>query len=43
VIALQGELAGKFRLRVGEYRVIFIRTRDGIEVQRVLHRSSAYN
>jgi mRNA-degrading endonuclease RelE of RelBE toxin-antitoxin system len=42
--ALHGDLAGRFRLRVGEWRVFlgaFGQTGE-IEVLRVIHRSDAY-
>ena len=41
VRALSAPLGGRFRLRVGHWRVIFQRE-DGIVVLRVLHRREAY-
>lgn len=38
---LQGH-EGMFRLRVGEYRVLFVRVGDALVVQRVAPRGSAY-
>jgi mRNA-degrading endonuclease RelE of RelBE toxin-antitoxin system len=32
----------ELRLRVGDYRVRFVATADGIQVKRVLHRSESY-
>lgn len=40
--ALKGEFAGLFKLRVGEYRVIYSRTEDGYLVLRIRHRRDAY-
>ncbi len=40
--ALHGEFAGLFKLRIGEYRVIYSRTADGFLVLRVGHRSDVY-
>ena len=43
VKVLSGAHAGKFRLRVGDYRVIFrIETQRVMFVLRVVHRSRAY-
>ena len=43
VKALTGTHAGRFRLRVGNYRVLFEKKPEQtILVQRVLHRSEAY-
>ena len=39
---LTGDWRGYFRLRVGEYRVIFAITKDAITVVRVRHRSESY-
>ena len=39
---LKGELAGLFRLRVGDYRVIYARTKEGALVLRIAHRKDAY-
>ncbi len=40
--ALRGEFAGLFRLRVGDYRVIYARTTNGYLVLRIAHRSEVY-
>jgi mRNA interferase RelE/StbE len=40
--ALKGEFAGLFRLRVGDYRVIYVRTTEGYLVLRIAHRSEVY-
>ena len=40
--ALSGEFAGLFRLRVGDYRVIYARTEEGYLVLRVGHRREVY-
>jgi mRNA interferase RelE/StbE len=39
---LTGEWQGHFRLRVGDYRVIFTISKDEITIIRVRHRSEAY-
>ncbi len=39
---LQGEFAGKRRLRVGDYRVIFSQTGEILQIHRVRRRSEAY-
>ena len=41
---LRGELAGSFRLRVGDYRVIFVvdDTAKAISIRKVGHRESVY-
>jgi len=39
---LRGELAGLYRLRVGEYRVVYSRTDEGYLVLRIRHRREAY-
>ena len=42
VKALQGDLDGLLRLRIGEYRVLFDETADAINVHRVRNRREAY-
>lgn len=39
---LKGEFRGLFRYRVGDYRVIYARTADGILVLRIGHRKEIY-
>jgi mRNA interferase RelE/StbE len=39
---LAGEFAGLFRLRVGDYRVIYARTSVGFLVLRIAHRGDVY-
>jgi len=39
---LQGEHAGKLRLRIGDYRLVFSRTGDVVRVHAVKHRSVVY-
>jgi len=39
---LAGEFAGLFKLRVGDYRVIYARTSDGYLVLRIGHRRDVY-
>jgi len=40
--ALAGEFAGLYRLRVGDYRVIYVRTDEGYLVLRIGHRRDVY-
>ena len=42
VVALQGEFAGSFRLRAGDYRVLFTLEDDAMRIFGVRHRSQAY-
>jgi mRNA-degrading endonuclease RelE of RelBE toxin-antitoxin system len=42
VTALQGDLAGAFRLRHGDYRVLFTLHEDTMRTFGVRHRSQAY-
>ncbi|MFH1902446.1 MAG: type II toxin-antitoxin system RelE/ParE family toxin [Candidatus Omnitrophota bacterium] len=39
---LKGDLAGLFKLRFGDYRVIYAKTKEGILVLRIRHRKNAY-
>ncbi|HKB70329.1 MAG TPA: type II toxin-antitoxin system RelE/ParE family toxin [Thermoanaerobaculia bacterium] len=39
---LSGEFAGLFRLRVGDYRVIYARRAAGVLVLRIAHRRDVY-
>jgi addiction module RelE/StbE family toxin len=39
---LKGKFAGLSRLRVGDYRVIYARTRDGALVLMIAHRKDVY-
>ena len=40
--ALHGELAGLFKLRIGDLRVIYARTDEGYLVLRIGHRRDVY-
>jgi mRNA interferase RelE/StbE len=40
--ALAGEFAGLYRLRVGDYRVIYARTEEGYLALRIGHRREIY-
>jgi mRNA interferase RelE/StbE len=40
--ALHGEFDGLYKLRVGEYRVIYTLIEKGVLVLRIRHRSKAY-
>ena len=39
---MHGEWQGCFRLRIGDYRVIFRRLPDGLEILTIGHRSGVY-
>jgi mRNA-degrading endonuclease RelE of RelBE toxin-antitoxin system len=43
VAPLHGDLAGSFRLRIGDYRVLFSLQEDTMRIFGVHHRSSAYH
>ena len=40
--ALHGEFAGLFKLRIGDYRVIYAFLEQDVLVLRIRHRSKAY-
>jgi mRNA interferase RelE/StbE len=39
---LSGQFKGLFKYRVGDHRIIYAKTRDGVLVLRVGHRSKLY-
>jgi mRNA interferase RelE/StbE len=39
---LKGDFKGLFRYRVGDYRIIYIKTPESILILRIGHRSSVY-
>ncbi|MCD6462030.1 MAG: type II toxin-antitoxin system RelE/ParE family toxin [Thermoplasmata archaeon] len=39
---LSGQFKGLFKYRIGDYRVIYAKTRDGILVLKIGHRSKIY-
>lgn len=41
--ALKGEFKGLYKLRVGEYRVIYARAGDTVLILRIRHRGRAYS
>ena len=41
-IPLTGEFRGLFKLRVGDYRVIYAKAKDGVLVLRIGHRKNVY-
>jgi len=41
-VPLSGQFKGLFRYRMGDYRVIYTKTRNGILVLRIAHRSNIY-
>jgi mRNA interferase RelE/StbE len=40
--ALKGEYKGLFKLRVGDYRIIYTKTKKGVLILRISHRGEAY-
>ena len=40
--ALKGEYKGLFKFRVGDYRIIYTKTKRGVLVLRISHRGDAY-
>jgi mRNA-degrading endonuclease RelE of RelBE toxin-antitoxin system len=43
VMPLHGDMAGAFRLRLGDYRVLFTLEADTMRIFGVRHRSEAYS
>lgn len=41
-VLLNGEYRGLYKLRVGNYRVIYCRTKEGVLILRIRHRGKAY-
>jgi len=41
-VPLSGQFKGLFRYRIGDYRVIYTKTRNGILILRIAHRSNIY-
>jgi mRNA-degrading endonuclease RelE of RelBE toxin-antitoxin system len=39
---IKGDAAGRYRLRVGDYRAFFTYVVGGVRIDRVKHRSEAY-
>lgn len=39
---LKGEFQGLFKYRIGDYRIIYAKTTDGVLVLRIAHRKQAY-
>ena len=39
---LRGEFRGLFKYRIGDYRVIYAKTREGVLVLRIKHRREVY-
>ena len=40
--SLSGQFKGMFKLRIGDYRVIYSKTKEGVLILRIRHRSAAY-
>ena len=40
--ALDGKYKGLYKLRVGDYRVVYAKTRKGVLILRIRHRKHAY-
>lgn len=43
IMPLHGDLAGSFRLRIGDFRVLFTLEEGSMRIFGVRHRSQAYN
>jgi addiction module RelE/StbE family toxin len=41
-LPLKGKFKGFFRIRIGNYRVIYTKTQRGVLILRIGHRSKAY-
>ncbi|MEA2046157.1 MAG: type II toxin-antitoxin system RelE/ParE family toxin [Euryarchaeota archaeon] len=41
-VPLSGQFKGLFKYRIGDYRIIYTKTKDGILVLRIGHRSKVY-
>ncbi len=39
---LKGEYKGLFKLRIGDYRAIYTKTKEGVLILRIRHRGKAY-
>jgi mRNA interferase RelE/StbE len=39
---LKGEYKGLYKLRIGDYRAIYTKTREGVLILRIRHRGKAY-
>ena len=39
---LKGEFQGLFKYRVGDYRIIYTKTADGVLILRIAHRKEVY-
>ena len=42
-IPLTGQFKGLFKLRIGDYRVIYLKTGDGVLILRIGHRGAVYD
>ncbi len=42
-ISLSGQFRGLFKLRIGDYRVIYSKTGDGLLILRIGHRGTVYD
>ena len=42
-LALKGDFAGLFKLRIGDYRVIYAKTKEGVLILRIGHRKNVYD
>lgn len=40
--ALKGEFQGLFKYRIGDYRIIYAKTSEGVLVLRIAHRKEVY-
>ncbi len=40
--SLSGQFKGMFKLRIGDYRTIYSKTKDGVLILRIRHRSAVH-
>ncbi len=40
--SLKGEYKGLYKLRIGDYRAIYTKTKEGVIILRIRHRGKAY-
>jgi len=41
-IPLKGQFKGLYKYRIGDYRVVYTKIKDGVLILRIAHRSKAY-
>ncbi|MFB3764180.1 MAG: type II toxin-antitoxin system RelE/ParE family toxin [Methanotrichaceae archaeon] len=40
--SLSGQFKGMFKLRIGDYRIVYSKTKEGVLILRIKHRSAVY-